>query len=78
MTYSLEDLVPVFHQVFENDQLVIRESTVAADVEEWDSMNHIYLIVAIEKRFKVKFTTYQIQSWKSVGDIIAALNGIRQ
>jgi acyl carrier protein len=37
-------------------------------------MNHIYLVVAIEKRFKVKFTTYQIQNWKCVGDMLSDLN----
>ena len=74
MTHTTQDLLPIFRYVFENDEIEISETTVAADIPEWDSLNHIYLVVAIEKYFKVKFTTHQIQSWQSVGDIIAHLN----
>lgn len=74
MSIELRDLVPIFREVFENDELEMTETTVAADVPEWDSLNHIYLIVAIEKQFKVKFTTHQIQSWKCVGDVLIDLN----
>jgi acyl carrier protein len=74
MDIKIEDLSPIFREVLENDDLLISESTVAADVPEWDSLNHIYLVVAIEKQFKVKFTTHQIQSWKCVGDILTDLN----
>ena len=74
MDIKIEDLSPIFCEVLENDDLLITESTVAADVPEWDSLNHIYLVVAIEKQFKVKFTTHQIQSWKCVGDILKDLN----
>jgi acyl carrier protein len=74
MDIKIEDLSPIFREVLENDDLLITESTVAADVPEWDSLNHIYLVVAIEKQFKVKFTTHQIQSWKCVGDILTDLN----
>ena len=74
MTHTTKDLLPIFRDVFENDEIEISETTVAADIPEWDSLNHIYLVVAIEKHFNVKFTTHQIQSWQSVGDIIAHLN----
>ncbi len=74
MKVSIEDLQPIFRDVLEDDGLSIHESTVAADVPGWDSMNHIYLVVAIEKHFKVKFTTYQIQNWKCVGDILKDLD----
>jgi acyl carrier protein len=74
MRYTIDDLVPIFRDVLEDDGITLTETTVAADVPGWDSMNHIYLVVAIEKRFKVKFTTYQIQNWKCVGDMLADLN----
>jgi len=74
MTHTTQDLLPIFRYVFENDEIEISETTVAADIPEWDSLNHIYLVVAIEKHFKVKFTTHQIQSWQCVGDIITHLN----
>lgn len=74
MDITINDILPIFKDIFENDRLEITEKTTAADIEEWDSINHIYLIVAIEKKFKKKFTTTQIQNWKSVGDILKDLN----
>jgi len=74
MTHTTKDLLPIFRDVFENDEIEISETTVAADIPEWDSLNHIYLVVAIERHFKVKFTTRQIQSWQCVGDVLNELN----
>jgi len=74
MNVTIEDLLPIFRDVLENDEIELTESTVAADVTEWDSLNHIYLVVAIEKQFKIKFTTHQIQSWQCVGDVLNELN----
>jgi len=74
MNITINDVLPIFKDIFENDRLEITEKTTAADIEEWDSINHIYLIVGIEKKFKKKFTTTQIQNWKSVGDILKDLN----
>ncbi len=74
MNVTIEDLLPIFRDVLENDEIEITESTVAADIAEWDSLNHIYLVVAIEKQFKIKFTTHQIQSWQCVGDVLNELN----
>ena len=74
MKYRTDDLLPIFREVFENDEIEISETSVAADIPEWDSLNHIYLVVAIEKHFKVKFTTHQIQSWQCVGDMLSQLN----
>ena len=62
------------HDYALNDGIELSESTVAADLPEWDSLNHIYLVVAIEKQFKIKFTTHQIQSWQCVGDVLKELN----
>ena len=74
MNVTIEDLLPIFRDVLENDEIELTESTVAADIPEWDSLNHIYLVVAIEKQFKIKFTTHQIQSWQCVGDVLNELN----
>lgn len=74
MKFTTADLLPLFREVFENDDIDITENTIAADISEWDSLNHIYLVVAIEKHFKIKFTTHQIQSWQCVGDVLRQLN----
>lgn len=63
-------MTPLFHDVFDDDTLVLRPEMTAADVAEWDSFNHINLIVAVESRFKVKFQTAELESMNSVGHLV--------
>ena len=63
-------MTPLFHDVFDDDTLVLRPDMTAADVAEWDSFNHINLIVAVESRFKVKFQTAELESMNSVGHLV--------
>ncbi|MGC2661736.1 MAG: acyl carrier protein [Bryobacteraceae bacterium] len=63
-------LTAVFHYVFDNPALVLERSTTAADVEDWDSLTHTNLIVAIEKEFKIRFTTGEVRKMNNVGDLI--------
>ena len=69
----LEKLNGIFTDVLDNDDIKISETSTANDIEEWDSLTHIQLVVAIEKSFKVKFTTYEIQVWKNVGDMVNSI-----
>lgn len=66
----ISEVQEIFREVLDNDDLEIQESTSARDVEEWDSLNHIQLVVAIEKHFKMRFTTAEIQNWKNVGEMV--------
>ena len=59
----------IFIDQLDNPAIVLKRETTAADVEEWDSLTHIQLIVAIEKSFKIRFTTAEIQGLKNVGDM---------
>jgi acyl carrier protein len=68
-TQTLESLSEVFRTVFDQPTLVLHDAMTAADVENWDSLNHIDLIVAIEKKFKIKFTTREVTGLKTVGDL---------
>jgi acyl carrier protein len=59
----------IFREIFDNDEIVLSPSTTADDIDEWDSLSHIQLIVAIEKHFKIRFTTAEITSYKMVGEM---------
>jgi acyl carrier protein len=63
-------LQEVFRQVFDDDELELTRSTSAKDVEGWDSLMHVTLIVNVEKAFGVKFGSSQVASLKDVGDLL--------
>jgi acyl carrier protein len=65
----LSEAQDIFRNVLDQDDLVIGETTASDEVEDWDSLNHIQLVVAIEKHFKIKFTSSQVFTWKNVGDM---------
>jgi acyl carrier protein len=73
MASTLADLQDVFCQVFDDDSIVLCDSTTAADIDGWDSMMHINLMIAIEKRFGVKFAAAEIGGLKAEGQDIGAL-----
>ena len=62
-------LTSIFHDLFDDDTIVLNPGLTAADVPEWDSFNHINLIVAIESRFKIKFQTAELESMQTVGHL---------
>ncbi len=63
----------IFRDVLDDEEIILESTSTADDVEGWDSLTHIQLIVAIEKHFKIKFTSKEILSWKNVGELITCL-----
>jgi acyl carrier protein len=63
----------VFQEVFDLPDLEINEAMTADDIEPWDSLTHIMLIVATEKAFAVTFTTKGVKSLKNIGDFLALI-----
>lgn len=60
----------IFWDVFDDESIVVGEETTAEDIEDWDSLEHINLIAAIEQEFGIKFTMGQVVSMKNVGEMV--------
>ena len=73
-----EKLNEVFRDVFDDEEIVLTEETTSEDIEDWDSLEHINLIVAVEQCFGIKFSMGEVTGMKNVGamvDIILARSG---
>jgi len=60
----------VFRDIFDDEEITVGEETTADDIEDWDSLEHINLIVAIEKKFGMKFTMGEATTMKNVGAMV--------
>lgn len=66
----LQKLTEVFKDVFDLDEVVLTVNTTADDIEEWDSLEHINLISAVESTFKMKFKMKEVSTMKNLGEMI--------
>ncbi|WP_294250985.1 acyl carrier protein [uncultured Chryseobacterium sp.] len=69
----LAKLTEVFRQELDNEEINLTPETTADDIEEWDSLSHIQLIVAVEKAFKIRFTSSEIQTWNNIGEMMDSI-----
>lgn len=76
MTETSTNLQDVFRTVFGESDLVLRDDMTAADIDGWDSMMTINLMIAIEKRFKIKFANAEIANLKADGQNIGTLTAL--
>ena len=65
-----ERLNEVFRNVFDDDEIEVEAGTTADDIEDWDSLEHINLIAAVENEFAMKFKMKDVSSMKNVGEMI--------
>ncbi|MBO4815846.1 MAG: acyl carrier protein [Clostridia bacterium] len=65
-----KELDEVFQDVFDDDTIHVNEETTAKDIEDWDSLEHINLVVAIETKFGIKFNMNEVTSMKNVGEMV--------
>jgi acyl carrier protein len=63
-------LTEIFEEVFDDDSITVTPALSAKDVDGWDSLTHIRLILTVEKAFKVKFSTSEIGQMETVGDLV--------
>jgi acyl carrier protein len=69
----LKALNVIFKDVLENERIALEMVTTANEISEWDSLNHIQLVVAIEKFYKIRFSSKEIQNWGNISDIINSI-----
>ena len=65
----LEKILPLFVDILEDENVHIDLTTTAQDVDNWDSLTHLQMMVAIEKQFKIRFTASEIEGFANVGEI---------
>jgi len=65
----LKEVNNIFKLVLDDDDIDLQRNITADEVDDWDSLNHIQLIVGIEKNFKIRFSSSQIRNWSNVGEM---------
>lgn len=68
-----QKLDEVFQDVFDDEEIHVTAETTANDIEDWDSLEHINLVVAVEAKFGVKFNMNEVVSFKNVGEMVDVL-----
>lgn len=63
----IAEVTGIFRDVLDNDSINLKYEISAPDVQDWDSLNHIELVVAVEKHFKIKFNFAELQKFQNVG-----------
>jgi len=69
-----ERLNAIFCTVFDDEDIVIAPETTANDIDGWDSLSHVNLIVAVEAGFAIRFSHKEVLSFKNVGDLLACID----
>ncbi len=66
----MEIVQDIFRDVFDDESLVITDSTNSSDIEDWDSLEHIALVVSMEKKFNLKFDLKEVNELANVGEMV--------
>lgn len=72
---TINKLQEIFRDIFDDEELEITETTTAEDIEDWDSLTHMQLIVEIEREFGIKFSTAEVKMAGNVGEFIEIIKG---
>jgi acyl carrier protein len=77
MTDITNRLTNVFREVFDDESIAITPAMTADDIDEWDSLSHIRLVLSVEKEFGAKFSAAEIGALKNVGDFVKLIESKR-
>ncbi|HEY6868236.1 MAG TPA: acyl carrier protein [Novosphingobium sp.] len=69
----VDKLTAIFQDVFDDETIVLRDDMTSADIEHWDSVNQIMILIACEVAFKIKFATVETEGLRDVGELIAVI-----
>lgn len=69
----ISKLTVIFHEVFNDDSIVLRDDMTASDVDSWDSLTHMLMITKVEETLNIKFKLRELNKLKQVGDLIAVI-----
>lgn len=69
----MEKLNEIFCEVFDDEELIIKPEMTSNDIDGWDSLSHINLVLAVESRFNVRFSQKELLSFKNVGDMLRCI-----
>lgn len=72
---NMEVLNDIFRMVFDDPEIDIRPEMTADDITGWDSLSHVNLILAIETRFKIRFSQKELLTMKNIGDLLKMIEG---
>ncbi len=64
------ELTEVFQDLFDDDDIVLKDSTTASDIAGWDSLKNVKLVVQVEKKFNIRFSTGEVVNLKNVGELL--------
>lgn len=70
---TIEVLNAVFCEVFDDEGILIKPEMTANDIDGWDSLSHVNLIVAVETRFRIRFNQKELLTFKNVGDLLRSI-----
>lgn len=68
-----ERLDPVFRDVFDDETITVNDATASEDIEGWDSLEHINLVLAVENEFGIRFNMGEVNKMKNVGEMVDAI-----
>ncbi len=67
---TMETLNGIFREVFDDPSIILKRETTADDIDEWDSLSHINLVIAVETKFNIRFALGELQTLKNVGEMV--------
>lgn len=67
-------LTELFREIFSDDDIMLKPETTAADIDGWDSFNHISIIVSVETKFGIKMETREIEGLNNIGTLVATIS----